>query len=81
MQGTKAYTVPFLGVDGTRIMWCLFAMKKSAWNPKELAFQLLKAKPRMIIRHSLANDILVWVPAKDPEHKFITHLSMPIMDQ
>ncbi|CAK9160910.1 unnamed protein product, partial [Ilex paraguariensis] len=35
----------------------------SAWNPKHLAFQVLKVKPRTIsIFHFLPEDHIVWVP-------------------
>ncbi|CAK7355236.1 unnamed protein product [Dovyalis caffra] len=82
MKGTKAYTVPLLGADGTRIKVVTICHEEtSAWNPKELAFQILKAKPGMTICHFLASDTLVWVPPKDPGHEFVPHLSKPVMDQ
>ncbi|XVF19331.1 hypothetical protein REPUB_Repub11eG0101300 [Reevesia pubescens] len=61
---TAVYTVPLVGADGTRARALAVCHKDtSAWNPKHLAFQVLKVKPGTVpICHFLARETLVWVP-------------------
>ena len=61
---TALYTVPLAGAGGTRARALAICHKDtSAWNPKHLAFQILKVKPGTVpICHFLAREALVWVP-------------------
>ncbi|KAK6235518.1 hypothetical protein SCA6_010855, partial [Theobroma cacao] len=61
---TAVYTVPLVGADGTRARALAVCHKDtSAWNPKHLAFHILKVKPGTVpICHFLARETLVWVP-------------------
>lgn len=63
-QITKAYVVSLLGADGTKVKAVAVChMDTSAWNPKHLAFQVLKVKPGTVpICHFLSEDDIVWVP-------------------
>ncbi|GFS35404.1 BURP domain-containing protein [Actinidia rufa] len=63
-QTTKAYVVSLLGADGTKVKAVAVChMDTSAWNPKHLAFQVLKVKPGTVpICHFLSDDDIVWVP-------------------
>ncbi|OMO52541.1 hypothetical protein CCACVL1_29190 [Corchorus capsularis] len=60
---TAVYRVPVVGADGTRAIALAVCHKDtSAWNPKHLAFQVLKVKPGTIpICHFLARETLVWI--------------------
>uniref|UniRef100_A0A7N0ZV63 BURP domain-containing protein n=1 Tax=Kalanchoe fedtschenkoi TaxID=63787 RepID=A0A7N0ZV63_KALFE len=59
---TRAYTVPLLGADGTKVKAAAIChTDTSAWNPKHLAFQVLKVKPGTVpICHFLPEDHIVW---------------------
>ena len=61
-QRTRLYVVPMKGVDGTEakaIAAC--HTDTSAWNPKHLAFQVLKVKPGTVpVCHFLPEDHVVW---------------------
>ncbi|KAK3016373.1 hypothetical protein RJ639_005366 [Escallonia herrerae] len=63
-QSTKAYTVALVGADGTKAKAVAVChTDTSAWNPKHLAFQVLKVKPGTVpICHFLPEDHIVWVP-------------------
>ncbi|GFS35397.1 BURP domain-containing protein [Actinidia rufa] len=63
-QTTKAYVVSLVGADGTKAKAVAVChTDTSAWNPKHLAFQVLKVKPGTIpICHFLPEDHIVWVP-------------------
>lgn len=60
---TKTYTVPLVGADGTKVKAVAVCHKDtSGWNPKHLAFQVLKVKPGTVpICHFLPQDHIVWV--------------------
>ncbi|KAF2296556.1 hypothetical protein GH714_040623 [Hevea brasiliensis] len=64
INATKAYTIPLEGVDGSKgkaIAVCY--TDTSAWNPKHIAFQILKVKPGgPPIFHFVKSDTIVWVP-------------------
>ncbi|XP_056166317.1 BURP domain protein RD22-like isoform X2 [Syzygium oleosum] len=61
-QRTRFYVVPMKGADGTEakaIAAC--HPDTSAWNPKHLAFQVLKVKPGTVpVCHFLPEDHIVW---------------------
>ncbi|XP_010049078.2 BURP domain protein RD22 [Eucalyptus grandis] len=61
-QDTRFYMVPMKGADGTEakaIAAC--HTDTSAWNPKHLAFQVLKVKPGTVpVCHFLPEDHIVW---------------------
>ncbi|KAF2296552.1 hypothetical protein GH714_040613 [Hevea brasiliensis] len=59
-----AYTIPLEGVDGSKAKAVAVChADTSAWNPKHLAFQILKVKPGgPPICHFLDSDTIVWVP-------------------
>ncbi|XVE71068.1 hypothetical protein DITRI_Ditri10aG0120500 [Diplodiscus trichospermus] len=61
---TRAYMVPLDGADGTKAKAVAIChTDTSAWNPKHLAFQVLKVEPGTIpICHFLPQDHIVWVP-------------------
>ncbi|KAJ8751700.1 hypothetical protein K2173_025867 [Erythroxylum novogranatense] len=63
MDRTRLYMVQLVGVDGTKtkaVTVCHTNTK--SWNPKHLAFQLLKVKPGTVpICHFLPEDYVVWV--------------------
>lgn len=65
-QTTRAYMVPLEGADGTKAKAAAVChTDTSAWNPKHLAFQVLKVKPGTVpICHFLPEDHIVWVPNK-----------------
>lgn len=62
-QTTKAYKVSVVGVDGTKVeAVAVCHTDTSGWNPKHLAFQVLKVKPGTVpICHFLPEDHIVWV--------------------
>ncbi|KAK9274078.1 hypothetical protein L1049_018892 [Liquidambar formosana] len=59
---TSAYLVPLVGADGTKAEAVAVCHKDtSAWNPKHLAFQVLKVEPGTVpICHFLPEDHIVW---------------------
>ncbi|RVX17694.1 BURP domain protein RD22 [Vitis vinifera] len=63
-QTTRAYMVPLVGADGSKVKAVAVChTDTSAWNPKHLAFQVLKVKPGTVpICHFLPEDHVVWVP-------------------
>lgn len=63
-QTTKAFEVSLLGADGTKAKAVAVCHKDtSEWNPKHLAFQVLKVKPGSVpICHFLPEDHIVWIP-------------------
>ncbi|GFS35400.1 BURP domain-containing protein [Actinidia rufa] len=64
IQTTKEYVVSLVGADGKKAKAVAVChMDTSAWNPKHLAFQVLKVKPGTVpICHFLPEDNIVWVP-------------------
>ncbi|XP_038898409.1 BURP domain protein RD22 [Benincasa hispida] len=62
-QRTRAYKVSLVSADGTKAdVAALCHTDTSAWNPKHLAFQVLKVKPGTVpICHFLPQDHVVWV--------------------
>ncbi|KAK3212919.1 hypothetical protein Dsin_017625 [Dipteronia sinensis] len=67
-QTTRAYIVPLEGTDGSKAKAVAVChTDTSAWNPKHLAFQVLKVKPGDCpVCHFLPEDHIVWVPNKKP---------------
>ncbi|OMO91011.1 hypothetical protein COLO4_18704 [Corchorus olitorius] len=63
-ETTRAYTVPLEGADGTKAKAAAIChTDTSAWNPKHVAFQVLKVEPGTVpICHFLPQDHIVWVP-------------------
>ncbi|KAL9676197.1 hypothetical protein QQ045_004410 [Rhodiola kirilowii] len=59
---TRAYVVPLLGADGTKAKATAVCHTDTAsWNPKHLAFQILKVKPGTVpVCHFLPEDHIVW---------------------
>ncbi|KAG7972877.1 hypothetical protein I3843_07G203700 [Carya illinoinensis] len=59
---TRAYLVPLVGDDGTKAKAVAIChTDTSAWNPKHLAFQVLKVKPGTVpVCHFLPEDHVVW---------------------
>ncbi|XP_068652426.1 BURP domain protein RD22-like [Aristolochia californica] len=62
---TKAYVVPMVGKDGRKVEAVAVCHKDtSGWNPKHLAFQVLKVTPGSVpVCHFLPEDHIVWVAA------------------
>ncbi|XP_050213512.1 BURP domain-containing protein 3 [Mercurialis annua] len=62
-QTTRAYVVSLEGADGTKAKAVAVChTDTSAWNPKHLAFQVLKVEPgRVPVCHFLPQDHIVWV--------------------
>lgn len=63
-QNATVYRVSLEGADGTKTQVAAVCHSDtSAWDPKHLAFQLLKVKPGTVsICHFLPQDHLAWVP-------------------
>ncbi|KAI3881022.1 hypothetical protein MKX03_037600 [Papaver bracteatum] len=62
-QTARAYMVPLVGEDGTKIKATTICHKDtSKWDPDHVAFQVLKVKPGTInpICHFLTEDNIVW---------------------
>ncbi|XP_071690695.1 BURP domain protein RD22-like [Rutidosis leptorrhynchoides] len=61
---TRAYAVSMVGEDGSKVKAVAVCHTDTAkWNPKHLAFQVLKVKPGTVpICHFLPEDHVVWVP-------------------
>ncbi|PIA65034.1 hypothetical protein AQUCO_00100486v1 [Aquilegia coerulea] len=62
-HSTKAYKVPLVGSDGTKVTAVAVCHTDTAkWNPKHLAFQVLKVKPGTVpVCHFLPEDHIVWI--------------------
>ncbi|KAM6551217.1 hypothetical protein CsatB_001025 [Cannabis sativa] len=62
-QATEAYMVTLESANGTKAKAVAACHKDtSAWNPKHLAFQVLKVKPGVIpVCHFLPQDHIVWI--------------------
>ncbi|WCJ30611.1 BURP domain-containing protein [Euphorbia peplus] len=60
---TKAYMGILEGADGSKAKAVAVChTDTSAWNPKHLAFQVLKVKPGTIsVCHFLPHDHIVWI--------------------
>ncbi|KAL5558794.1 hypothetical protein UlMin_035005 [Ulmus minor] len=63
-QNTKSFVLSLEGADGTKAKAVAVChTDTSAWNPKHLAFQVLKVEPGTIpVCHFLPEDHIVWVP-------------------
>lgn len=64
-EATRAYYVPLVSEDGESKVKAVAVCHTdtSQWNPKHLAFQVLKVKPGTVpVCHFLPEDHLVWVP-------------------
>ncbi|KAG5018755.1 hypothetical protein AAZX31_06G077700 [Glycine max] len=63
-ETTRAYSVPLEGANGVRVKAVAVChTHTSEWNPKHLAFQVLKVKPGTVpVCHFLPEDHVVWVP-------------------
>ncbi|KAK9072088.1 hypothetical protein SSX86_008520 [Deinandra increscens subsp. villosa] len=61
---TKTYVVSLLGEDGIKVKALAVCHTDTAkWNPKHLAFRVLKIKPGTTpVCHFLPEDHVVWVP-------------------
>ncbi|EES01424.1 hypothetical protein BDA96_03G309900 [Sorghum bicolor] len=61
-QQTRAYSVSMLGRDGTAVdAVAVCHADTSGWNPKHIAFQVLKVKPGTVpVCHFLPQDHVVW---------------------
>ncbi|XP_027330068.1 BURP domain protein RD22-like [Abrus precatorius] len=61
---TKAYSVPLEGADGSRVKAIAVChTDTSQWNPKHLAFLVLKVRPGAVpVCHFLPEDHVVFVP-------------------
>lgn len=59
----RAYSVSLMGSDGTKAKAVAVChTDTSKWNPKHLAFQVLKVKPGSVpVCHFLPEDHIVWV--------------------
>ncbi|KAJ9702401.1 hypothetical protein PVL29_004236 [Vitis rotundifolia] len=65
IAATRTYMVPLVGRDGTKAKAvALCHTNTMEWNPKHLAFQLLKVKPGVPICHFLTQDQIIWVVSK-----------------
>ncbi|XP_054817918.1 BURP domain protein RD22-like [Prosopis cineraria] len=64
IENTVTYTVSLKGDDGSRIKAVSVCHRDtSQWNPKHLAFQMLKVKPGSVpICHFLFQSTIAWVP-------------------
>lgn len=62
-QKSKAFMVSLVGKDGTKAKAVAVCHEDtSAWNPKHLAFKVLKVKPGSVpVCHFLPEDHIVWV--------------------
>lgn len=60
---TRAYSVPLEGADGSRVKAVAVChTDTSQWNPKHLAFHVLKVQPGTVpVCHFLPQDHVVWV--------------------
>ncbi|XP_075506133.1 BURP domain protein RD22-like [Primulina tabacum] len=64
-ETTVAYKVSMVAVDGSSKAEAVAVchLDTAAWNPKHLAFQVLKVKPGSVpVCHFLPSDHVVWVP-------------------
>ncbi|OIT35748.1 PREDICTED: BURP domain protein RD22 [Nicotiana attenuata] len=63
-ETTESYMVSLVGADGTKAKAVAVCHKDtSAWNPKHLAFKVLKVTPGSVpVCHFLPEDHIVWVP-------------------
>lgn len=63
-ETTESYMVSLVGADGTKAKAVAVCHKDtSAWNPKHLAFKVLKVTPGSVpVCHFLPQDHIVWVP-------------------
>ncbi|KAI5354957.1 hypothetical protein L3X38_007852 [Prunus dulcis] len=64
IKPTAAYVLPLKGDDGVKVKAVAIChLDTSEWNPKHLAFQIIKVKPGTIpICHFLPTNHIVWVP-------------------
>ncbi|KAG8375551.1 hypothetical protein BUALT_Bualt10G0111800 [Buddleja alternifolia] len=63
-ENTAAYEVAMVAGDGSKAEGVAVCHRDTAeWNPKHLAFQVLKVKPGSVpVCHFLPQDHIVWVP-------------------
>ncbi|XP_075508318.1 BURP domain protein RD22 [Primulina tabacum] len=63
-ETTVSYQVLMVGADGSKAEAVAVCHKDTAaWNPKHLAFQVLKVRPGSVpVCHFLPQDHVVWVP-------------------
>ncbi|CAA7402720.1 unnamed protein product [Spirodela intermedia] len=60
-RATKSYVVSLAGKDGTLVEAVVVChTDTSSWNPKHIAFQLLKVSPGTPVCHFLPQDHVVW---------------------
>ncbi|XP_028787626.1 BURP domain protein RD22-like [Neltuma alba] len=67
MENAVAYTVSLEGADGSTVKAVSVCHRDtSQWNPKHLAFQMLKVEPGGVpICHFLLQDSIAWVPKQN----------------
>lgn len=65
-KSTKTYVLSLVGADGTKAKAVAVChTDTSAWNPKHIAFQVLKVSPGTVpVCHFLPEDHIVWIPSK-----------------
>lgn len=65
IENTEAFEVSLVGADGTKTKAAAVCHRDtSEWNPKQLAFQVLKVKPGSVpVCHFLTEDNIIWVPS------------------
>ncbi|XP_059639092.1 BURP domain-containing protein 5-like [Cornus florida] len=82
IHATKAYIVSLVGADGTRAKAVAAChADTSEWNPKHLAFQVLKVKlgTTIPICHFLNEDDIVWVANQNLICKTYTIFHPPVL--
>ncbi|CAL5376260.1 unnamed protein product [Camellia sinensis] len=63
IHSTETYMLSLEGADGTKAKVAVVCRKNtSAWNPKHLAFQILKVKPGTVPICRARQDNIVWLP-------------------
>ncbi|CAA7397376.1 unnamed protein product [Spirodela intermedia] len=63
-RSSRAYVVPLVGENGAKVGGVAIChADTSGWNPRHVAFKLLKVKPGTVsICHFLPQDHVVWAP-------------------
>uniref|UniRef100_A0A7N0VIK0 BURP domain-containing protein n=1 Tax=Kalanchoe fedtschenkoi TaxID=63787 RepID=A0A7N0VIK0_KALFE len=63
---TRAYSVPLVGANGSKVNAMVACHTNTArWNPKNLAFQMLKVTPGSVpVCHFLPEDHIMWGTSK-----------------
>ncbi|VAI52560.1 unnamed protein product [Triticum turgidum subsp. durum] len=66
-QATRAYTLSMVGEDGTAVeAVAVCHADTAAWNPRHIAFQVLKVKPGTVpVCHLVPQDHVVWTSGRE----------------